>query len=303
MLELDGLVRVFGEVRALDGLTFSVPPGRMFGFLGPNGSGKTTAMRAIFGLTSLQGGEVRWNGTPVSREITRRFGYLPEERGLYPAMAVRDQLLYLGRIRGLSAKAAAVATDSWLERLGLADRASSKVEQLSLGNQQRVQLAGSLLHEPQVVVLDEPFSGLDPVAVDVLSAELVRVAEAGATVLFSSHQLDLVEGLCDEVAIIDHGRLVASGSVDDLTRGPAPHLVVKVDGGFGTGWAERLEGVRVSEESGDTVRLDLAGGADPQRVLAAAQAAGPVTYFGFERLRLSEVFRQSLDGPKNGGMR
>ena len=293
MLELDGLTRTFGDVRALDGLTFAVPPGRMFGFLGPNGAGKTTAMRAVFGLTQLQAGEVRWNGAPVSRSVTSRFGYLPEERGLYPTMVVRDQLVYLGRIRGLGPKASAQATDMWLERLGLADRAGAKVQELSLGNQQRVQLAGSLLHEPEVVVLDEPFSGLDPVAVDLLSEELSKVADAGATVLFSSHQLDLVEGLCDEVAIIDRGRLVASGTVDELTRGPAPHLVVKV-AGAGASWVGALPGVAVSEVSGDTVRLDLSGGADAQAVLDAARRAGPVDHFGYERLRLSEVFRRSV---------
>jgi ABC-2 type transport system ATP-binding protein len=293
VLELDGLVRSFGEVRALDGLTFAVPPGRMFGFLGPNGAGKTTAMRAIFGLTDLQAGEVRWEGRPVTRAVTRRFGYLPEERGLYPTMTVRDQLVYLGRIRGLSRSDAAAATDSWLARLGLSDRAGAKVQELSLGNQQRVQLAGSLLHRPSVVVLDEPFSGLDPVAVDVLSAELSKVADGGATVVFSSHQLDLVEGLCDDVAIIDRGRLVASGSVDELTRGESAHLVVKV-GGAGGRWADEVPGAVVSEVSGDTVRLDLSGGGDAQAVLDAARRAGPVEHFGYERLRLSEVFRRSV---------
>ena len=296
MLELDGLVRTFGDVRALDGLTFAVPPGRMFGFLGPNGAGKTTAMRAVFGLTLLQAGQVRWNGSPVSRSVTSRFGYLPEERGLYPTMAVREQLVYLGRIRGLGSKASAQATDMWLERLGLADRAGSKVQELSLGNQQRVQLAGSLLHEPEVVVLDEPFSGLDPVAVDLLSAELSQVADAGATVLFSSHQLDLVEGLCDEVAIIDRGRLVTNGTVDELTRGPAPHLVVKIVGA-GADWVRDLPGVAVSEVAGDTVRLDLSGGGDAQAVLDAARIAGPVEQFGYERLRLSEVFRRAVGRP------
>jgi ABC-2 type transport system ATP-binding protein len=253
-------------------------------------------MRAVFGLTSLQAGEVRWNGEPVTRSTTRRFGYLPEERGLYPTMVVRDQLVYLGRIRGLGSRAAVRATDEWLERLGLTDRAGAKVQELSLGNQQRVQLAGSLLHQPEVVVLDEPFSGLDPVAVDLLSAELSQVADAGATVLFSSHQLDLVEGLCDEVAIIDRGRRVAGGTVAELTRGPAPHLVVKVTGA-GAGWVDGVADVAVSETSGDTVRLRLSAEADAQAVLDAARRAGPVEQFGYERLRLSEVFRRAVGRP------
>jgi len=293
MLALDGLVRIFGPIRALDDLSFDVPPGVMFGFLGPNGAGKTTAMRAIFGLTALDAGEVRWQGRRLDRVARRGFGYLPEERGLYPAMHVRDHLLYLGRVHGLGRVAARVAADAWLERLGLVDRADAKVQDLSLGNQQRVQLAASLLHEPEVVVLDEPFSGLDPVAVDVLSTVLRDVARGGATVIFSSHQLDLVEGLCERVAIIDAGRLVAVGTVDELTRGPAPSLVVEVTGSGGD-WAVGLAGVEVSEQRGDLVRLRLAPEVDAQGVLDSARRAGAVERFGFERLRLSEVFRDAV---------
>lgn len=293
MLELDTLVRVFGDVRALDGLSFDVPPGLMFGFLGPNGAGKTTAMRAIFGLTALDGGEVRWQGRPLDRSTRRRFGYLPEERGLYPTMRVRDQLAYLGRLHGLDRARASAAVDDWLQRLGLVDRAATPVQDLSLGNQQRVQLAAALLHQPEVVVLDEPFSGLDPVAVDVLSDVLRGVASQGATVVFSSHQLDLVEDLCDRVAIIDAGRLVATGTVDELTSGPAPRLEVEV-AGTGGRWAQGLDGVEVAETNRDVVRLRVAGGVDPQSILDAARAAGPVRRFGFERLRLSEVFREAV---------
>lgn len=293
MIELDALVRTFGEVRALDHLSFSVAPGCMFGFLGPNGAGKTTAMRAIFGLTALDGGEVRWNGVRLDRRSRRRFGYLPEERGLYPTMNVRDHLIYLALIRGLDRSRAAGVTDAWLDRLGLGDRGGAKVQDLSLGNQQRVQLAASLLHDPEVVVLDEPFSGLDPVAVDVLSGVLREVAARGATVIFSSHQLDLVEGLCDEVAIIDAGRLVASGTVDDLTRGSAPQLEVVV-ASTGGAWAGRLDGVEIVESRGDAVRLRLNPELDPQTVLDAARAAGAVQRFGFERSRLSEVFREAV---------
>ncbi|HKY16170.1 MAG TPA: ATP-binding cassette domain-containing protein [Microthrixaceae bacterium] len=296
MLSFDHLVRVFGDVRALDELSFAVPPGRVFGFLGPNGAGKTTTMRAVFGLTALDGGVVRWDGRPLTPSAARRFGYLPEERGLYPSMTVGRQLRYLGRLHGLSSQGAAEATDKWLAAVGLSDRVDAKVQELSLGNQQRVQLAGCLLHDPEVLILDEPFSGLDPVAVDTFSAVLADVAAAGATVLFSSHQLDLVEGLCDHVAIINRGRLVAEGAVDDLTRGPMPRLVVRVAGT--TTWVDALpetvSGVALDSIEGDTVHLRLLDGADPQRVLDAARAAGSVEHFGFERLRLSEVFREAV---------
>ena len=292
VLSFDHLVRTFGPVRALDDLSFAVPPGRVFGFLGPNGAGKTTAMRAVFGLTALDGGRVLWGDRPITHEVSRQFGYLPEERGLYPSMTVGNQVRYLGRLHGLSADESAEATQKWMEKVGLADRMESKVQELSLGNQQRVQLAACLLHDPDVLILDEPFSGLDPVAVDTFSAVLGEVAARGATVVFSSHQLDLVEGLCDHVAIISRGRLVAEGAVADLTRGPAPRLMVEVAGS--TTWAERLPGVRVTDVTGDTVRLELADGTDPQAVLDAARAAGAVEHFGFERLRLSEVFRAAV---------
>ena len=211
MLEVDRLVRTYGDVRALDGMTFAVEPGAVTGFLGPNGAGKTTTMRAIFGLVALDAGEVRWDGRRIDRAARRRFGYLPEERGLYPTMRVLDQLEYLGRLRGLSADDARTEAMRWLSDLGLTDRTGDNLEDLSLGNQQRVELIGALIHRPDVLVLDEPFSGLDPVAVDALSKVLVAEARRGATVLFSSHQLDLVEDLCERAVVVDHGRIVAEG--------------------------------------------------------------------------------------------
>jgi ABC-2 type transport system ATP-binding protein len=221
-LVFEGLSRRYGDVIALDDLSFILPAGEVVGFLGPNGSGKTTTMRAVFGLVALDSGRVRWDGQPIDAATRRRFGYMPEERGLYPGMLVGEQLHYLARLHGLSSTDARSATMRWLERLGVADRASSKVEALSLGNQQRVQLAAALLHEPEVLVLDEPLSGLDPVGIDAVSTVLTEQGAQGRGVLFSSHQLDLVEDLCTSVAIIDHGRLVARGTVEELaTAAPA----------------------------------------------------------------------------------
>ena len=219
----DGLVlrhvsKRFGSVQALDDCSFSVAPGRMLGFLGPNGAGKTTAMRAVFGLVQLDAGELFWRGRPVGFAERLRFGYMPEERGLYPRMPVGEQLAYFGRLHGLSAGAARTAAAGWLERLGLADRVDAKVEELSHGNQQRAQLAAALLHGPDLLVLDEPFAGLDPVAVHTLAEVLRGEAARGAAVLFSSHQLELVEDICEDVAIVDHGRIVATGDVDTLRR-------------------------------------------------------------------------------------
>jgi ABC-2 type transport system ATP-binding protein len=298
VLELVDLRRRYGDVVALDGLAFTVEPGQVFGFLGPNGAGKTTAMRAIFGLVSLDAGAVRWQGAEIGEAERRGFGYMPEERGLYPGMGILDQLVFLGRLHGLEGGAARDAALLWTDRLGLADRRADKLESLSLGNQQRVQLAASLLHSPALLVLDEPFSGLDPVAVDAFSAILAEQAAAGATVLFSSHQLDLVEHLCESVAIADHGRLVVEGRVDDLARSGPPRLEVRVGGDPAGRWAAAgLAGVERSDVgAGGLVTLILSPGADPQALLDAARRSGPVEHFSFAHRRLSEVFRDAV-GP------
>lgn len=294
LLELDGLTRRFGSITALDGLSFSVPAGQVVGFLGSNGAGKTTTMRAVFGLTDLDAGVVRWNARPVGPAERRRFGYMPEERGLYPSMLVGDQLEYLGRLHGLSAPVAQAAAAKWLERLGIADRAASKVDALSHGNQQRVQLAAALVHGPELLILDEPLAGLDPAGIDAMGGVLVEQARAGCCVIFSSHQLDQVEDLCESVVIIDHGRLVVAGSVDQLATSGPRRLVVRVEGDRDGAWARSLAGVRLSAVAGGATRLVLDPSTDSDLVLRAAMAAGRVTQFNFERRRLSEVFREAL---------
>jgi ABC-2 type transport system ATP-binding protein len=296
VLELDDLHRSYGEVAALDGMTFSVPAGRVFGFLGPNGAGKTTAMRAILGVTALHSGSIRFAGAPVDVAARRRFGYMPEERGLYPGMRVLEQLAYFGRLHGMTAAAARQAGAELCGRLGVAERLEAKVEELSLGNQQRVQLAAALVHDPELLVLDEPFSGLDPVGIDDLSAVLGERAAAGATVLFSSHQLDLVEHLCEEVAIVDRGRLVAQGRVEELARSGRPQLAVRVVGDDGGRWADALPAgaARASTRDDGTVTIALDDAALADAVLDVARAAGRVEHFTFQRRRLSEVFRESV---------
>jgi ABC-2 type transport system ATP-binding protein len=294
VLEVRGLTRRFGSLTALDNLTFSVPSGHVVGFLGPNGAGKTTTMRAVFGLLDLDAGEVLWNGAPVRQEERRRFGYMPEERGLYPSMLVGEQLEYLGRLHGMSASSAAAASAHWLERLGIGDRATSRVDALSHGNQQRVQLAAAVVHDPELIILDEPLAGLDPTGIDAIGAVLAELARADCGVLFSSHQLDQVEDLCETVTIIDHGRLVVSGSVDDLATAGETRLVVRVEGDREATWTRGLAGVTVSEIAAGAVRLVLADTTDSQAVLRTAEKAGVVTEFRFERRRLSEVFREAL---------
>ena len=217
MLELLDLSRRFGDIVALDGVTFSIPDGEIVGFVGPNGAGKTTTMRIALGVLEPDAGDVRWNGSAIDAEGRRRFGYMPEERGLYPKMKVLEQLVYLARLHGLTRPDASRRAAETIEVLGVAERANDRVETLSLGNQQRVQLAAALVHRPDVLILDEPFSGLDPVGVDALTGVLRGEAEGrGVPVVFSSHQLELVERLCDRVVLIDHGRIVAAGTIEEL---------------------------------------------------------------------------------------
>jgi ABC-2 type transport system ATP-binding protein len=244
----------------------------------------------VLGVLEPDAGEVRWRGRPVDAATRRRFGYMPEERGLYPKMRVRDQLEYFARLHGLSAAEAGGAADYWIERLGVAERAGDRVEQLSLGNQQRVQLAAALVHNPEVLVLDEPFSGLDPVGVDVLAQVLADRAADGIPVIFSSHQLELVERLCEAVAIINRGRLVAAGPVEELraTGGERRYQVEVADAG--PDWVNGLAGVTLLEKQNGRVVLAVEG--DEQRVLDAARAAGRVTLFSAVQPSLAQLFRQ-----------
>ncbi|MGI8801327.1 MAG: ABC transporter ATP-binding protein [Solirubrobacteraceae bacterium] len=296
MLELIALRRRYGDVIALDGLEFTVAEGQVFGFLGPNGSGKTTAMRAVFGLVALDDGEVRWRGRSIGERDRRGFGYMPEERGLYPGMRILDQLVFLGRLHGLQATPAREAALLWTERFGLVERRADKLESLSLGNQQRVQLAAALVHSPNLLILDEPFSGLDPTAVDTFSAILTERAAAGATVLFSSHQLDLVEHLCDAVAIVDRGRLVVEGRVEDLARSEPPRLRIKVAGDSVGAWVRGglPDVASVEVDPAGIVTLTLSPEADAEAILDAARRGGPLEHFSFAHRRLSEVFRDAV---------
>jgi ABC-2 type transport system ATP-binding protein len=290
MLSVLDMHKRFGEVEALAGCSFSVERGRMLGFLGPNGAGKTTAMRAVFGLVELDAGEVLWDGRPVGLAERLRFGYMPEERGLYPRMQVGEQLEYFGCLHGLDAGAARAAASRWLERLGLGDRAGAKLEELSHGNQQRAQLAAALVHDPDLLVLDEPFAGLDPIAVHTLAGVLRGEAARGAAVLFSSHQLELVEDICEEVAIVDHGRIVATGDVNALRRASQRRRIELQLDGAPPEWLPDVAGVELVERRNGDVRLLAGRDVDPEQVLAAAERAAQVVAFSYGPPTLAELF-------------
>lgn len=291
MLEISDLSKRYGSVVALDGATFTVRPGRLVGFLGPNGAGKTTTMRCVFGLARPDRGSITWQGQPIDRSHRLRFGYMPEQRGLYPRMKVADQLSYFAQQHGLPASSANAATARWLEGLGLADRAGAKLETLSHGNQQRVQLGAALVHDPELLVLDEPFSGLDPLGIDTMTSILRERAAAGVGVVFSSHQLDLVEDVCEDVVIINRGRIAAAGGIDELRAASTRrHLEVEVVGNANA-WLVGRADLNPVERRGDLARLLVPADIDLGAVLAAASAAGDVRRFAFQPPTLSEIFR------------
>jgi ABC-2 type transport system ATP-binding protein len=294
MLEIHGLSKTYGEVVALDRCSFSVEPGRMLGFLGPNGAGKTTAMRAVFGLLRPDAGHVTWKGQAITPEMRLRFGYMPEQRGLYPKMKVADQLVYFGRLHGMAEAAARQAAGALLADLGLDDRAGDALDTLSHGNQQRVQLAAALIHEPEVLVLDEPFNGLDPIGAETMSNVLRERAAAGVAVVFSSHQLDLVEDLCQDVAIIHKGHIVVSGVVRSL-QDRSPHRIVEIE--VGEGGADvlaMLRGVVSSSFDGYRHRLVISAEENISSLISDPRVADAVRHFSYSTPTLSDLFKEAV---------
>jgi len=291
MLELIDVRRSFGSTIALDDISFTVRPGRLTGFIGANGAGKTTTMRIVLGVLGSHGGDVRWKGAHVTADDRRRFGYMPEERGLYPKMPVADQLTFFARLHGLTATAARRRVDELLTELGLAERGGDRLEKLSLGNAQRAQVAAALVHEPELLVLDEPFSGLDPLAVDTMAAMQRRRAATGVPVLFSSHQLDLVDRLCDDVVLINAGRVVAAGSAEEL-RATHAQRRFRIELDADAGWLRERSDVRVLDVEGPRALVELLPGTDGRALLAAALDRGAVVAFAPVVPTLSEIFRE-----------
>lgn len=290
MLEIQDLYQRFGDRVAVDHLSASVDRGEIVGFVGRNGAGKTTTMRCVMGVLQPTGGKVLWAGHEATLADRLRFGYMPEERGLYPQMRVLDQLIYFGRIHGMTSDAARTQAKRWLRTLELDGRGGDQVVALSHGNQQRVQLAVALVFDPDLLVLDEPFAGLDPSAVDVLSETLREVARGGKSILFSSHQLDLVERVCDRIVILESGKVLAEGTLAELRARMPQHLRVQV--ATTADWTAKLSAYRVLRKDGDGVLFDLEPGADAREILRAAIHAGPLQFFGFESGGLTELYRE-----------
>ena len=293
LLQLENINRSFGAHHVLKDVSFTVQPGRLTGFVGSNGAGKTTTMRIALGVLSADSGTVRIAGRPVGSEDRRRFGYMPEERGLYPKMRVAEQLVYLARLHGLTAKAAQQNAAALLERLDLAERATDDVQTLSLGNQQRAQIAAALVHDPEILVLDEPFSGLDPLAVEVVLGVLKERADAGNPVLFSSHQLDIVERLCDDLVVIADGAIRTAGATDQLRRDHAlPRYEILLAGD--AGWLRQVDGITRLEVDRDRAVFETDSDAAAQRVLRLALERGDVAAFGRQQPSLASIFREVI---------
>ena len=293
MLQVDSVTKTYGSRVALSEVSFGVGNGRITGFVGANGAGKTTTMRIILGVLSADSGTVRLGGAALTSDDRRIFGYMPEERGLYPKMKVAEQITYFGRLHGMTVRDAAASTTSLLERLDLAARSDDTVDSLSLGNQQRAQIAAALVHRPEVLVLDEPFSGLDPLGVDSVLTVLREAAFDGAPVLFSSHQLDLVERLCDDLVIIASGEIRASGSREQLRR-EYGHDRYELDADGDLGWLRGVPGVIVVDFDGNHALFETADAAVAQSVLKRAVADGAVHRFAPQHPSLAQIFREVI---------
>jgi ABC-2 type transport system ATP-binding protein len=293
MLSVHDLTRVYDTTTVLDGVSFDVRPGRMTGFVGANGAGKTTTMRIIVGVLAATRGTVTWDGAPIGTEQRRRIGYMPEERGLYPKMKVLDQLVFFGRLHGMAPDAAAARAHDLLGRLGLDERAGDVLETLSLGNQQRVQIAAALVHSPDALVMDEPFSGLDPLAVDSMVSLLRDEVSPQMPVLFSSHQLELVENLCDDLVILSRGRLVASGSVDDLRGRHAVRYRVVLAGDADAGALRDVPQLAVLDAQGPEALVEILDG-PPEKALEIIQGTAQVAEFARVVRPLAQIYREAV---------
>jgi ABC-2 type transport system ATP-binding protein len=291
MLEIRELTRRFGENTAVDRVTFEVPAGQMTGFVGANGAGKTTTMRMVMGVLGIDGGEVRWQGRPITRLDRRSFGYMPEERGLYPKQPIIEQLVYLAQLKGMERVRARTRVQELLERFGLGERSRDHLEKLSLGNQQRVQIIASVLPRPAALILDEPFSGLDPLAVDSMVDLLREHTREGVPVLFSSHQLDLVERLCDRLVVLAQGRRVAAGTVTELRGAGVPRFRLVLGGD--AGWVRDLRGLDVLDLDGTTALVEVRQDGAEQHLVAEATRRGDVHEFVRVRPALSEIYREA----------
>jgi ABC-2 type transport system ATP-binding protein len=297
-LTIEGLRKRFGAVQALDGVSFAVQPGEVFGFLGANGAGKTTTMRIVLGLMKADDGSVRWQGEPARTWPRRTWGYMPEERGLYLRMPVLEQLVHFASLYGIPRRRARDDAMGWLRRFQIEEHADRRLEALSKGNQQKVQYIATILHDPDVLLMDEPFVGLDPVNLAMLRTAFLEMRDRGKTLVFSTHQLEQAEALTDSVAIIDHGRIIAAGSTRDVRRSTGRRAIrFATSAPDGPTWVRSLPQVTVARDGNDYLELRIDAGSDPQEILREALARGEeVLRFEVADPSLEDVFVERVGG-------
>ncbi len=298
-LMVEHLNKAFGPVQAIKDLSLEVQEGALFGFLGPNGAGKTTTMRMILDLIRPDSGQITWNGAPV-REVARRsFGYLPEERGLYPKMEVQAQLLFLARLAGLSKQDALVALEEWLERFQITANRQTRLEALSKGNQQKVQFLAAVLHDPTILIMDEPFSGLDPINVAVLKEAFLELHRRGKTIIFSTHQLEQVEELCEDMVLINKGQAVMQGRVQEIKRQHGRNVArLTLDNDPEPPWLEQLPGVQITKRRQDYLEMQLQADLNPNLIVEAAlEHGGIISRFELVEPSLTDIFIELVGAP------
>lgn len=290
--------KTFGAFTAIRDVSFTAAEGQIFGFLGTNGAGKTTTMRIILDILRPDTGSVTWDGTPNTAVPRRAWGYLPEERGLYPKMVVEDQLIFLARLYGATERNARRGLDEWLERFAITENRRKRVEQLSKGNQQKIQFLAAVLHDPDILIMDEPFSGLDPVNAAQLIEAFGEMRRRGKTIIFSTHQMEQAEELCQSVAIIHRGRLVVNGEVRAVKRSTGRQIVrLALAGDAEIAWLDGLPGVTVTKRRHDFIEMEVRQGLDPETILRAALEKGArVIRFEIGEPSLNDIFLASVGG-------
>jgi ABC-2 type transport system ATP-binding protein len=293
VLKLEQVTKRFGEFTAVDHLSLTIPEKEIFGFLGANGSGKTTTFRIILGLLDASEGSVSWEGKPINYETSDMIGYLPEERGLYPKLKVKEQLVYLARLRGMSKKEAQNECSEWLERFKIPEYADKKVEELSKGNQQKIQFIASILHKPKLLILDEPFSGLDPVNVELLKRAVLELKHNGTTIVFSSHRMEHVEELCEHLCILNKGKTVVHGSLKEIKRAfGKKNLVIHAD--FELGFLEKYSGVIKAGSTPEGIHLQIEGESIAESILQEITGKGFIRKFVLEEPSLNDIFIEKV---------
>jgi ABC-2 type transport system ATP-binding protein len=297
-LVIEHINKSFGPVRAIVDLSMEVKEGGLFGLLGPNGAGKTTTMRMILDIFRPDSGQITWNGKPVRQVSRRSWGYLPEERGLYPKMEVDEQLVFLARLNGLSKPDASRELEVWLERFQINENRHKKIEELSKGNQQKIQFLAAILHNPSVLIMDEPFSGLDPVNANVLKEALLEMHRQGKTIIFSTHQLEQVEELCEDIVILNKGQSVVQGNVREIKRQYGHNVArLKLDNDAEAVWLDGLPGVMVTKRRQDYIEMQIQTNLDSNLIVdAALRHGGIISHFELLEPSLTDIFIEQVEG-------